>query len=643
MAFGKEEKELPAWLDQAAWREQVAQTWRTVRYKIAPVQPVSQPGMGAVPHKAGTFFRVWAPHARAVYVTGSFNNWHFRQTPLAREKNGCWSVNVSQAMVGDEYKFVVQSGSQQLLRTDPYAKEVRPPFQNGVVRNGTVLGTATAVSSPNIAFQPPPLHELVIYELHVGTFGQAAGHPPYNFDAVIAKLPYLRVLGINAIELMPVKAFPGELSWGYNPAYPFAISQIYGGPEKFKQLVNRAHSLGIAVLVDVVYNHFGPQELSLWQFDGWQQDGLGGIYFYNDWRSKTPWADTRPDYGRPEVRQYIRDNVRMWLDEYQIDGLRWDATSYIRNAYGHDGDAGANIPEGWGLMQAINEEMRQHNPQHIRIAEDLQANSWLTEPVSGGGAGFNSQWDSQFVHPIRQALITPRDEDRNMLAVRDALLFRYGADVFSRVIYTESHDEVANGKARVVHEVAVADGGNALAAKRAALGAALVFTAPGVPMIFQGQEFLEDGWFDDKRPLDWQKSEQNSGMVAFYRHLIALRRNLAGQTRGLSGQSINVFHVNNAAKLIAFHRWHFGGPGDDVIVVVNFSRRTLKKYKLGLPRGGQWQVRFNSDLKAYHASFTSHHVGTVTAVPGPYDQLAYHASLSIGPYSVLVLSQEKIG
>ena len=623
-----------------AWRSQLTQTWQTLRHKIRTVQPAPQPGMGAIPHANGTVFRVWAPHAEAVHVTGSFNNWHRSQISLAREENGFWSANVPEARIGDTYKFVLKHNGHHLLRTDPYAKDVRAPYHDGVVRNGFVAGLETAVPNPSTPFQPPALHELVIYELHVGTFGDEDGNPPYNFNAIIKKLPYLRVLGINAIELMPVKAFPGDLSWGYNPNHPFAISHIYGGPEALKRLVKAAHAQRIAVIVDVVYNHFGPGELNLWQFDGWQQHGLGGIYFYNDWRSKTPWADTRPDYGRPEVRQYIRDNVRMWLDEYQIDGLRWDATSYIRNAHGHDGDPGANIPEGWALMQGINGEMQHHNPRHIRIAEDLQANPWLTEPIEVGGAGFNSQWDSQFVHPIRQAIITPRDEDRDMLAVRDALLFRYGADVFSRVIYTESHDEVANGKARVVHEIAVADGRDALAASRSALGAALVFTAPGVPMIFQGQEFLEDGWFEDIRPLDWQKATQNSGMVALYRHLIALRRNVQGHTRGLSGQSINVSHVNDAAKLIAFHRWHFGGSGDDVIVVANFSNRTLTNYKLGFPRGGKWLVRLNSDLKAYHPSFSSHHVGTVTAVPGEYDQLGYNATLSIGPYSVLILSQD---
>ena len=135
------------------------------------------------------------------------------------------------------------------------------------------------------------------------------------------------------------------------------------------------------------------------------------------------------------------------------------------------------------------------------------------------------------------------------------------------------------------------------------------------------------------------KADKNRGMVAFYRHLISLRRNFAGQTQGLSGQSINVFHVNDAAKLIAFHRWHFGGPGDDTIVVANFSGSAQVDYKVGFPHGGQWQVRFNSDLKAYHPSFTSHHAPPITAVPSEYDQLAFYGAVSIGPYSAIILSR----
>ena len=200
---------------------------------------------------------------------------------------------------------------------------------------------------------------------------------------MIDKLPYLQYLGINAIEIMPIAEFAGDYSWGYNPAHPYAVTRTYGGREAFRQLVQAAHDLGIAVIVDVVYNHFGPEDLSLWQFDGWQQNGKGGIYFYNDWRSTTPWADTRPDYGRQEVRQYIRDNALMWLEEFQVDGLRWDATAWIRNAYGHEGDTTTDVQEGWDLMRWINDEIDLRQRWTLSIAEDLRGNAAITRPDRG--------------------------------------------------------------------------------------------------------------------------------------------------------------------------------------------------------------------------------------------------------------------
>jgi 1,4-alpha-glucan branching enzyme len=120
-----------------------------------------------------------------------------------------------------------------------------------------------------------------------------------------------------------------------------------------------------------VYNHFGPADLDLWKFDGWSENDLGGIYFYQDWRAETPWGHTRPDYGRPEVRQYLRDNALMWLEEYQVDGLRTDAIAYIRNVNG-DIKPEEDIPEGWSLMQWINKEVKERYPWKITIAEDLK-------------------------------------------------------------------------------------------------------------------------------------------------------------------------------------------------------------------------------------------------------------------------------
>jgi 1,4-alpha-glucan branching enzyme len=209
-----------------------------------------------------------------------------------------------------------------------------------------------------------------------------------------------------------------------------------------------------------------------------------------------------------------------------------------------------------------------------------------------------------------------------------------------RVIYTESHDEVSNGKSRVPEEIWPGNADSWFSRKRSTLGAALVFIAPGIPMIFQGQEFLEDGFFQDTVPLDWARQQAFIGINHLYRDLIRLRRNWFNQTRGLRGQHINVHCVNNTDKLIAFHRWQNGGPGDDVIVMANFADRSYDSYALGMPRAGQWRVRFNSDWQGYSPDF-GNHPGYDTAAGGdPLDNLPFQANLGIGPYSVLILSQD---
>lgn len=625
------------------WRQTLDRAGFHLRRLLKRIQPAQGPGMGAIPHPEGTTFRVWAPHADRVFVIGNFNEWSPWRTPLAAEANGCWSTEVADAAAGDHYKFLIHHREQRLIRTDPYAKDIDGPHRDGLIclPLTTPAGTETATET---AFVPPAANNLIIYELHVGTFNTKPDRVGTFADA-ITKLPYLSQLGVNAIELMPVMAFPGDYSWGYNPCQPFAIAKVYGGREALKTLVDAAHAHGIAVIVDVVYNHFGPQDLDMWQFDGWQEHGLGGLYFYNDWRSKTPWADTRPDYGRAMVRQFIRDNVLMWFEEFGVDGLRWDATSYIRNAHGHDGDPGADIAEGWSLMQDCNAAVKEIYPRSLNIAEDLQNNPWLVKDQAEGGAGFDSQWDAGFFQPVRHAIINPFDEERDMAAVAQAITGRYGDDAFSRVIYTESHDEVANGKARVPEEISPGEADNFFARKRTGLGAVLVFTAPGIPMLFQGQEFLESGWFDDHVPLDWQKVERHAPTLKLYQDLIRLRRNSDDVSAGLQGQHVNVHHLNSEARLIAFHRWQNGGPGDDVIIILNFSHQPHPSYTIGLPHPGLWRVRLNSDARLYGPDFSNQYCPDILAAPvptqsGPIDDMPCFGNVGLGPYAALILSQD---
>ena len=329
----------------------------------------------------------------------------------------------------------------------------------------------------------------------------------------------------------------------------------------------------------------------------------------------------------------------MWLEEYHADGLRFDSTSYIR---GTDGRESSPLPDGRSLLQWINREIRQRYPGRISIAEDVFDNGELTRPVENGGLGFGAQWDCSFVHHLRDLVSAVDDDGRSMLALRDALTRDPNGDRLQRIVYSESHDSVANGHSRLPSQI---DAGNPTSwhvRKRSTLAAAMVLTAPGIPMLLQGQEFLTEGHFDDQTPLDWGQANSLAGIVQFYRDLIALRRNRQGMTRSLAARNIAILHVDEGEKIIAFHRWWDGGPGDDVVVVANFSSRRWE-HRIGFPSPGSWHVRLNSDSKFYSEDFGDFPSGPFTTSDEPRDGRHWSAAVQISPYSVLILSQDPAG
>jgi len=581
------------------------------------------PGVGAIPLEGRTAFRVWAPHAESVAVTGTFNEWSTDRDQLQREDGDYWYGEVEGAAPGHEYQYVITANGRQLHRIDPRARAVTNSVGNGIIYD------RDAFDWQDDSFTTPNHNELVIYETHIGSFVAEEGDPG-DIATMASRLGYLQSLGVNAIELMPVAEFAGDHSWGYNPAHPFAVESSYGGPDHLKKFVREAHKCGIAVIVDVVLNHFGPSDLSLWQFDGYSENGKGGIYFYQDDRSQTPWGDTRPDYGREEVRQYCRDNALMWIEEYHMDGLRFDATLYIRTVSG----IGTEIPEGWDLMRDINTSIRGALPSTVLIAEDLQNDPAIT---SLDGAAFNAQWDAGFVNRLRALVTTPDDAARSMHELADIVVAQ--GDPWERVIYSESHDEVANGKLRVPQEI---DPGNPTgwpAQKRATLATAIALTSAGIPMLFQGQEFLEDEWFRDTVPLDWDRAEAFRDIVRMVRDLVVLRRNLNGTTAGLTGPHTEVSHLDDEAKTIA---WLRATDTEETVIVVNASAEA-REIAIGLPHGGRWAVRFNSDAATYSALFGDHPTLDVDAADDPLNEQPASAIVSVGPYTLVVLSPGEAG
>ncbi|MCE9667807.1 alpha amylase C-terminal domain-containing protein [Myxococcus stipitatus] len=590
----------------------------------------SRPGMGAIVYSGGTTFRVWAPLASKVFVKGDFSGWNTLE--LSREGSSeYFSGDVAGAVKGQKYKLVTRNTSGgDAERADPRSK-----WQENSTGASIIFDHGEYYWNSQL-YSTPAFNEMVIYEMHVGTFHDSPGWGPGNWNSAIDKLNHLQALGVNAVQLMPVFEFAGDFSWGYNAAYPFAPESAYGTPNDMKRFVDEAHYRGIAVIFDVVHNHYGPSDLPMWCFSN---DCLqnGGEYFFNDWRKSTPWGDTRPDYGRAGVRSFIRDSMMDLLDHYKGDGLRWDATKYMRTSDGSNG-----IAEAWPVFRSINRDIDFNRGWKISIAEDFGGGNSITDATVSddqGGAGFDAQWAGEFVHPIRAAIIEQNDANRNMFAVRDAITQRFSGRAYARIIYTESHDEVANGHSRVPEEIWPGNAGSWAAKKRSTLGAGIALTSPGIPMLFQGQEFLEDGFFSDGDPLDWSKASTYGGITTLYRDLIRLRRNWFNNTRGLRGGNVNVHHVNNTNKVIAYHRYENGGGGDDVIVVANFSNTTFNNYNIGFPHPGTWHLRFNSDWNGYSSDFGNTPSASTTAYPGSKDGLLNNASFAIGPYSLLIFSQ----
>jgi len=579
--------------------------------------------MGATPYAdglgTGTTFRVWAPNSTTVAVAGQFNGWSTTANPLTQEgTSGIWSADVAGASHGQEYKYVLNGGVS--WKKDPRGRKVTYSGQGSGANS--IIYDPGAFDWQGINPPEPWQNDLVIYEMHVGAFYDPSpgnGFPGTFYDAVNL-LDYIAEMGINAVEVMPVAEFPGDYSWGYNPAEIFSVENVgYGGPDGLKTFVREANRRGIAVFLDTVHNHYETYDQDLWDFD----TGYGpGIYFFPDTDGKccTPWGP-RPN----QVRSFIIDNINMWVDEYHIGGFRWDSVGSIRE-YDAGGGSYLPVPYGDALLSEINNNQLHGNPSRdhvISIAEDRP-----------GDLGFDGEWMHGFRDDLVDVVTQSNDASRDMNKLHDAIA---GGSGNFRVLFSESHDTVGalNGGSRLPVQI---DGGNPasyFARKRSTLAAAVVLSAPGKPMLFMGQEMLEDQAFSDSSPLDWNGTNTYAGINRLYRDLIHLRRNLDGVSLGMTGPSLTWDMVDNTGKVIAYHRWG-AGADDQVMVVLNFSNTTFPSYWIHtFPADGNWFVNLNSDWKDYGSDFGDYGSKLVTVNSGS-------GELQLAPYSFLVISRQAL-
>lgn len=575
--------------------------------------------LGVELHEKYAIFRVWAPFAAKVELIGEFNNW--QSTPMIKDdKTGVWSVEVDRVKPGQGYKYKITTAKGDVqYRNDPRAKALTDSDDgNGVITDNKFDWEGWE------EHQMPPLDKQVLYEIHIGTFDRPDAAASGTFRTATDRLDYLADLGVTTIELMPVTSMATSYGWGYAPSALYSVENSYGGGYWLKNLVKEAHRRNMGVILDMVYNHFGPRA-NLWQFDGWSENNRGGIYFYNDERGDTPWG-ARPDYGRPEVRDYILDNVSMWLNDYHVDGFRLDSTIYMRNTAGINNDPAHDIPDAWSLMMEITQRAHKIKPDSLVIAEDCSGNSQITNVGEYGGAGFDSQWDLGLPHVIRGALRIG-NEPAGLQNLTNVMAQSFNGDWRQRVVFSDSHDTAANGSARIV-AMTGRDTHSVNARRIAILSSAVALTAPGVPMLLAGSEFLQGGDFNQWDALDWNNTERFKGVVDAHKRLIALRTNQYGDTAGLMSGEYRTLMRDENCRVLMYQR---GSNDDPVIVLINFSGVKWTDYRLPLPYG-DWQVKFNSSWKGYSTDFSQL---DLTIVNGGM-------AITLQPYLVLILVRAKI-
>lgn len=603
----------------------------SIAWAIIPSQTAEYLGPGN-----GVRFRVYAPNASSVAVAGDFNAWNATANPLTKGNNNVWYTTVPTAERYQHYKYVLNG---TLWQKDPNSLRVE---HSGGAGNSIIADLGHYQWSDNEAnwqsgAHVPPITATVIYQLHLKTFLYRNDGIPYAHSQafnqfVEHKLDYLQDLGVNCILLMPIHEFPGDTSWGYNPALWFAPESSYGTPYDVQRFVDECHKRGIAVTLDVVYNHAGPDDIPhYWNFDGGNVHSIGGNgnYFYTDWRGRTPWGDTNPDFGSLHVRGTLVENAKMWILDYHMDGLRVDSTVTIRKDKddGYDWD-GADNPDGWSFLQYLNNELRPlKGSRTMMIAEDIASNSWITKNTNEGGAGFMAQWQPS---PINNVVTQWDDNYRDMYEVAHAVGHTIGVNygLHEIVKYHSSHDNVdrRNNHWRLPNRIG--DPAQWYSKKRSKLAQAIILTAPGTPMIFMGDEFYATGQWDDDpdHALDWAQLEANRDYWEYNRALIRLKR-----TRpAMHTNNLEVPVIDNDMKIIAYKRWN--DQGDVIVFVYNF-RAVEQTRSIPFPEDGVWREIINSD-SAFYGGDNVGNGGSVTVSGGL-------ANVRLGSYSMIAFSMRQ--
>ena len=562
-------------------------------------------------------FTVWAPNAHQVAI--KIISPTERLLPMQATEFGYWQLTADQIAPGTTYFYQLDG---TLERPDPASQ-----FQPKGVHGPSQVIDHTTFKWNDSTWANLSLEDLIIYELHVGAFT-----PEGTFDAIASRLSYLKNLGINTLQIMPIAQFPGNRNWGYDGTYPYAVQDSYGGPDRLKQLVDTCHQHGIAVLLDVVYNHFGPEGCYVGDYAPYYTERFKGV-----WGNALNF-DGSESYG---VRNYFIQNALYWFETFHVDGLRIDASDHIV-----DLNAKHFLQE---LAEVTAELAQHHGRKFYLIAENDLSDVRVTRPATQGGYGLDAQWNDAFHHCVHTLLTGEQlgyyqDYGRcEQLAKAFKQGFVYSWDYSPHrdrwhgsdsselpghrmVVCVQNHDQVGNRILgdRLTHLISF---------EALKVAAAALFFSPNIPLLFMGEEYAEDAPFlyfvshsdpeliaavragrkaefshfhqeqdyvdpeseeaFQRSQLQWETCEQghHQVMLNFYRHLIQLRGTIPA-LKQLNKQNLTAIALEDE-KALLLHRWCSEGQ---IFCLMNFNQAELALTPT-IPAGNWQKILDSADEK----------------------------------------------
>ncbi|PLS14968.1 1,4-alpha-glucan branching enzyme [Bacillus sp. M6-12] len=577
-----------------------------------------------------TRFCVWAPHARKIRLTGSFNSWDPEGYDLTRINNeGIWFITVPFNATGALYKYEIESeDGKTFLKADPYAcyAELRPNTASIVHSlDGYVWQDRHWQRKKKSETSSSPI---AIYELHFGSWKLKKDGILYSYREMADEIiPYVKERGFNFIEILPLIEHPFDLSWGYQGTGYFAPTSRYGTPQDFMYFIDRCHQSGIGVILDWVPGHFCKDAHGLYMFDG------KPLYEYRDQqhRENLVWGTANFDLGKTEVQSFLISNARYWIEHFHIDGFRVDAVANI--IFWPGGDGGYENPYAISFLQKLNETVKQYNPNFLMMAEDSTDWPNVTSRAGYGGLGFDYKWNMGWMNDVLTYMEAPPDLRSSL---HHKLTFSLMYAFSENFILPLSHDEVVHGKKSLLDKM---PGQYEEKFSQLRLLYGYMMAHPGKKLLFMGGEFGQFAEWKDKEQLDWNLLEYGmhqkmdaytKELLFFYKRSKALYE-LDNDPSGF--QWIDVH--NNQQSVLSFIRR--GKKEEDFLVIVcNFRNHAYSDYKIGVPQKREYREVLNSDRADFGGSG---HVNkkVIKSHEGVYHGNPFYITMNVPPYGISIL------